>query len=142
METFSRFFALSAFLIRFTHCTKEEAVQTVPDTTEEVTFAFGQPSTTLNIVNDSSGKYLWQAVDYQDSISLDVDADGVNDFNLRSDYYFSNGGISRLRVELIPLQTSFEIAISYQPDTILRTKNLSSNSYTTTFNSFSNYNPN
>ena len=141
MKTFPRFFALSAFLIGFTHCTKEEAVQIVPDPAEETTFAFGQLSTNLNIVSDSNGNYLWQAIDYQDSILLDVDADGINDLNLKSDYYYSNGGVSRLSVELIPLQSSCEIAISNQPDTILRTKNLN-NSYTTTFNSFSNYSPN
>ncbi len=142
MKTFPRLLAISVFLIGFTHCTKEERAQAATDTIEEVTFAFGQPRTNLKIINDSSGNHLWQAVDYQDSILLDVDADGVDDLNLKSDYYYSNGGMSRLIVELIPLQTNFEIAISNQADTILRTKNLSSNSYTTTFNSFSNYNTN
>ncbi|PTM03316.1 MAG: hypothetical protein DA405_10805, partial [Bacteroidetes bacterium] len=90
-------FRLSLFIllgIIFSQCSKEQNTEQPTENAESPVFIFGQLSDNIIVVNDSGGNYLWQAINYQDSILLDVDADGVYDLNLKSNYYYSNGGMS------------------------------------------------
>jgi len=125
----------------FSQCNKEEDAfsQTINEQGERA-LTFGEISTNLIVNNNSDGNYLWQSVNYLDSILIDIDSDGSFDFNLKNDYYYSNGYGTSLIVELIPLNPNFEIATENQPDTLkVTTRSWGNDIYTVTFNSYSNY---
>jgi|GEM_PF-4230191 len=141
MKPSTRLISLSLALILFSQCEKDgdASIQT-NDQPSEAVFTFGQVTPNLIVRNDSNGNYLWQPVKYLDSILIDIDSDGSFDFNLKNDYYYSNGYGTSLIVELIPLNPNFEIATENQPDTLKETtRSWGNDIYTVTFNSYSNY---
>ncbi len=125
----------------FNQCTKDQNSKPLNnEDSGESLFRFGQLGPNIIISDSSDNNYLWQARNYIDSVRIDVDKDKTPDFLLISDYYYSNGGNSRLMVQLVPLSSYFEIAVSSQADTIKRgIKQVKDTSYTAIFNTFSDF---
>ena len=101
-------------------CDKENCEPCITNTANDKSFIIGTESDFINITKfDSTIKVIAPAHDFANE-NFDVDKDGVNDFEIRSDHGISPGGVNYQQSSIKILNSSFQISVFEMSDTLHR----------------------